>query len=360
MAFASHPDEAIEARANAHMHRGMALLAAEHPPAQASAHWHAAIHEFDESLTWRQKLPWADNPWYRYGMIAGHLNRGEAFTRLRLTAPALAAFDAGIELLQSLPLQDHPAFARRWIIAWINRGLAELLPGTPEAATRAEANFRAAIEAAEQGLAHHPGLEANLLAAAWMNYSQALLAGTAPALTQVQSAARQALNITRQNERQDLVAADIALRAWHVLCRALTGEIETTLDRARTEALLGEVTDAMEAGLSLGYHWQTQYSQTLADIHTELFQFGCEVYLRYQPHFLVEFIEEQLPVVSPTLVPSWRQMALESIWHALGRSHQRCLAAWHTPDFAAALKLFSELRQSGGQLAAIPGQTQPS
>src|SRR5690349_20579587 len=104
----------MDAAANVHLLRGLALL-----ETNTSARLLEAIACFDEAITLRQQLPLAANPWFRYGLTAGWLNRGDALTRLGgpgQLVEALRSFDEALAHLRELPMHESPLFVRRLAI----------------------------------------------------------------------------------------------------------------------------------------------------------------------------------------------------------------------------------------------------
>ncbi|HEY8966677.1 MAG TPA: hypothetical protein VIM58_09550, partial [Candidatus Methylacidiphilales bacterium] len=65
--------------ASAWMHRGMDVLAEAAPSASKLEE---AVGHFDRAIALRRTLPLAENPFFRYGLSAGWINRGDAFARI--------------------------------------------------------------------------------------------------------------------------------------------------------------------------------------------------------------------------------------------------------------------------------------
>src|SRR5262245_42422313 len=105
-------------QANARLLRGLELLEANTP-----ASLREAVQCFDDAITLRRELPLSENCWFRYGLIAGWMNRGDALTRLGSAdelGEALRCYDEALSQLRELPMHESPLFIRRLAIAWLN------------------------------------------------------------------------------------------------------------------------------------------------------------------------------------------------------------------------------------------------
>jgi tetratricopeptide (TPR) repeat protein len=339
--------EQVDAAANVHLLRGLALL--------------EAIGCFDEAITLRQQLPLAANPWFRYGLTAGWLNRGDALTRLGgpgQLVEALRSFDEALAHLRELPMHESPLFVQRLAIAWLNRGVALLAHNTPRTAAQAVADFDKAIAAAENFARLDPAAAPSLLAGAWQNRSNALIRLDPPQAGIAHEAARKALSFTAAHQQIDFAAAEIAFKSFHTLCQALARLIaEARESDATRDTLLHEATDVVEAGLALARHWQTRGEHRFDEAVADLFRFGCRAYQTHQPHFLTEFVLENLdPTQSDATFATHLPMhtsAAEALWHALGAAHQRCFEKLNTAEFDATLEHFRNLRVTEERLLAL-------
>jgi tetratricopeptide (TPR) repeat protein len=323
--------------ASALMKEGLRLIDEARPEAIAEA-----VNCFDRALAIRGRLPIDEFPVLRYDLAACWLNRGEALVRLggdeRIIA-ALQAYDEAIGLLRAVPLEDDPRYARRLAIACQNRGLLLHAQG--------EAYADAAIASLTEGIAvldGHGSLvpdRQHLLATIWMNLANVRIAdGRAPdeSWTLGRRAATEAIAVIRDLETEDADAADIGLRARHVLCRALAAtclqappatdapaddatdastNAPTDAPRDATADDVHEATDLADEALALVQHWEQRGVTRFRDLACDFFRFGAHVYARYQPHFLQEFIHDQLNpaqvsadyVDSPEMRAAWQDVA---------------------------------------------------
>lgn len=345
-----------DAEANQHLLRGLALL-----ESNSAASLRAAVTCFDAAITLRCQLPLAAHPWYRYGLIAGYLNRGDALTRLGTTedlVAAIAAFDDGLRHLRELPMHESPLFVKRLAIAWLNRGIAlskQRLPGTLDAATE---SFSEAIAAAQNYFALTPEAGRVLLASAWFNRANALIQFDPPRAEAARSAAHESLKLAAVSEEQDSGAAEIGFRARHVLCQALAHLLAEKADatNANRDGWWHEATDAVDSGMALARHWEAGGAEQFRDAATALFRFGCRVYQLHQPHFLTEFLLENLdPEHSPDALRTneLNANAAEALWRMLGDLQRDSFKAINTPKFAQMLEQLRELRVAEERLGEL-------
>ncbi|GEP46211.1 hypothetical protein [Brevifollis gellanilyticus] len=309
-------DEEKHALANQWTQRGISLLSSP-----VSSDLIEALGCFDEAIHLRQGLLLEVNPWYRWGLTAGWMNRADVLSRLGRAQEALAAYGRALEHLQKLPLEMEPAFRWRLGLAWMNRALTlhDLGPAHDEAAL---ASLDTSIE-----VLSHPALttprDLGTLGCAWMNRA-ALLMQTQPVRpAEALEAALKALPSLVPLERSDLVAADAALKARHRSCQAIAMLLETPpvpVDKA--DDWIMTATDHVEEGLALAEHWQGRADFT--EITLQLFRFGCRIYLAFQPHFLGEFMLDVLrPRPDRVISRDFHIAAEEAIQHAAEILRQR-------------------------------------
>ncbi len=253
----------------------------------------AALASYTEALKWFAEIPAPVSPADTNMIGAAYMNRG--LTAHRLGEPAaieaaLGDFHRALELLQSLPLDDNPWFR-------INR------------------------------------------AAAGMNLANALLSRSSSLqdFLNARSLAQMSIVIVASLETSRLDAAEIGLKSRRAFCDA-TGQI---LPRAGAlgfseRALATEATDVVEAGLAVARHWRAQ-GQYNPEVTTRLFHFGAQVYRRHQPHFLAEYIEENLSLAPDLAQPVNGQATL-----------------WHQIALDVIVAAQSDLRQSGYYIAGEP------
>lgn len=346
----------LDERANARLLRGLTLLEANTPASLREA----AIC-FEEAIDLRARLPVAENSGFRYGLIAGWMNRGDALTRLGAPdglSEALRCYDEALAHLRELPMGENPLFIKRLAIAWMNRGVTLLAQGTPGAAMEAVQCFDDALAAAKNFSGKNEPEGRVLLANAGMNRANALIRLTPPQPATARAALRHALELLVAPEKTAAAAAAISFRARHIWCQALALELstkETTL--AAQEELLAEAADTVDAGMALARHWETRGANEFREPAAELFHFGCRVYQTHQAHFLTEFLLENLdPACSKGAFTTNLQMhgrAREALWRALGALQREGFKTVNTPRFDAFLEQLRELRVTDERLAEL-------
>jgi hypothetical protein len=284
-----HPQEieAIDAQASSFMQEGIRLV--------QSGNDADAIPYLDRALQLRRRLP-TEVPRHAYGLAACWLNRAEALTRLGVDhhAQALHSYDEALALLSPLPLGGDARFSKRLAIAHQNRALvlaAQNPPATAEAIA-ALAGAIAILDRAEEMDA--PGRD-YLLAVVWMNLANIHASeDTIVSDLAARQAALRALALVKAHEHENTASAEAGLKARHVLCQIAGRRLS---DQAKSGTVLGDVseaTDLAEEGLTLVREWERRGVDCFRSLASDLFRFGARVYAHYQPHFLHEFLSEQL------------------------------------------------------------------
>ncbi len=218
------------------------------------------------------------------------MNRGcDALQRNDLTA-ALAAYDEAIALLRPLPLAEHPSWANSLGAALMNRGhllhrqhgLAradEALAAFDEAAQLLRPLSAATVAWAPRNLAGTLLNRANLL----LDLHRDAEAATA---------SREALGLVLTGERHEHTDAELALKARRALCDALGRQLPDA--GADTARLATQASDLIDDALALLRHWHERGIAS-RELALRFFRFGTQLYRHYQPHFLAEFVRENLP-----------------------------------------------------------------
>lgn len=284
--------QAIDADASVLMKRGIRLMHGTTPEAVTDA-----LGCFDAALELRTRLPIDEVPVFRYGLAACWLNRAEALVRLggevQLTA-ALRACDAGIALLRVLPLADDSRFLRRLAMALQNRGLVLQLQGG-DAGEAVTALTEAVAILNDERSAQIPDRQ-YLLATVWLNLAIAHASDSAVESGRLApEAARRAIALARGREETDGDAAEVGLKARHVLCQSLAAPLSPAIDQ--DPALIDtvhEATDQADEGLGLARRWEQKGVIRFRGLAYDLFRFGARVYALHQPQFLHEFIADNM------------------------------------------------------------------
>jgi hypothetical protein len=280
--------EAADARASFFMEEGIRLL-------QSDNDADAALLYFDRALELRRRLP-MEVPMHAYGLAACWLNRAEALTRLGPAHHTLAlrAYDEGLALLRPLPLGDDGRFSKRLAIAHQNRALVLAAQNPP-----ATADAIAALVDAIAVLDHAEAMDAPerdyLLAVMWTNLaniqaSEAMIVSDLAA----RESARRALALVKTHEHEDAAAAEAGLKARHVLCHIAARQLSVLAESETVMANVHDATDLADEGLGVVREWERRGVDRFRNLASDLFRFGALVYAYYQPHFLHEFLTEQL------------------------------------------------------------------
>jgi tetratricopeptide (TPR) repeat protein len=279
---------AIDARASRLMKRGIRLLNEADTGAVREA-----LSCFDQALELRRRLPIEKVPVLRYGLAACWLNRADALMRLGdpdQIVTSVQACDAALELLRDLPLADDPRFPRRLAIAHHNRGLA--LQALGRSAVPAAL---AALTDAIAVLEHHQTALIDdrqyLLAAVWMNLASVRASeDTVESDVLARSAALRVMALVAELEGQNVDAAEVGLKARHVLCQALARRLSPNGGTIHDD--VHEATDLVDDGLALVRRWEQKSTARFRGVACDLFRFGARVYKMHQPQFLSEFVRE--------------------------------------------------------------------
>ncbi|HVW09296.1 MAG TPA: hypothetical protein VHC90_11980 [Bryobacteraceae bacterium] len=245
-----------------------------------------AILCFDRALELRRRLP-AEVPIHAYGLAACWLNRAEALTRLGpgFDTLTLHAYGEALVLLRALPLGADARFSRRLAIALQNRALV-LAAQNPPATADAVAGLNEAIAVLDHAETMDAPSRDYLLAAVWVNLAN---------IERSETAARRAMAVVRFYEHDDAAAAEIGLKARHILCQIAAHRLA---DQPQNEPMMAHVhdaTDLVDEGLDLAGEWEERGVERFRTLASDLRRFGARVYAQYQPQFLQEFLSEQSP-----------------------------------------------------------------
>jgi tetratricopeptide (TPR) repeat protein len=285
--------EVINAQASILIKRGIGLMMESLAGAVEEA-----LECFDRALALRLRLPIDTNPMLRYGLAACWLNRADALVRTgdaeKLPA-AVQSYDEGIVVLRGLTLSADPRFPKRLAMAHQNRALALHTQGRGFSADCIAA-LGEAIAVLESDDAAAIPERAFLLAAAWTNLANVrAMEGTAEGAAAAREAALRAIPLVASLEEQHADAADVGLRARHVLCRTIAARLAppAAKDQPMPEEVY-EATDLADEGLGLVRAWEKKGVTRFRGVALDLFRFGARVYGIYQPHFLKEFVLENI------------------------------------------------------------------
>ena len=108
--------------------------------------------------------------------------------------------------------------------------------------------------------------------------------------------AEEALTLCQPTEHLTLQAAEIGLKARHIFCRAVAMLLETPpVDTSRADDWIMQATDKVDEAMQLTASWEKPVMpEHFRALRHELFRYGCNLLLAYQPHFLAEFLLDVL------------------------------------------------------------------
>jgi len=313
---------------------------------EARGEFYAALACYDEAIALISTLPAAAESCR--ALALAWMNRGNALrkksTRVALSA-AVCAYDRAIALFASLAAAvpgDH-ALGNSLGAAHLNRASALLALD----AERAGADALASADRAIATLRSLP-LETNFfyrtnLAGAWLNRASALLAID---LEIARMSARIALDLVACAASDHMAAADVALGARRTLLAIIGRELSAPCaDAAR---LLAEASDLIDDGLALARLWEVRRVTAFRPAAAQLFHVGAVLYASHQPHFLVEFLDEnhalarELPTVVQRMLARARRTA-----------HERCLVAGAAEPISRTFMTLADLAAIAERLATL-------
>lgn len=289
----SSPDDR-NAVAKVWMKRGIALLSANDAAALPEA-----LNCFEQALAIRRELPFKESSWYRWLLTACWMNRGDVLTRLgnpaELTA-AVQSFDEAIFHLQKLPLEEDSQYRGRLALAWMNRSLALRAQATPESLHAAMLSLDHGKTVIEESVTKGLPVNAALLPILLINRAALRLEVSPPRMLEALQEAEEALILSKPTEHLNLQAAEIGLKARHIFCRAVAILLETPpVDTSRADGWIMQATDKVDEAMQLTAKWESQKEAgPFHALRHELFRYGCNLLLAYQPHFMAEFLLDVL------------------------------------------------------------------
>ncbi|MFZ2281338.1 MAG: hypothetical protein WAW39_26300 [Prosthecobacter sp.] len=276
------------------MKRGIALLSANDAAALPEA-----LNCFEQALAIRRKLPFEESAWYRWLLTACWMNRGDVLTRLGNPAELIAAvqsFDEAILHLQKLPLEEDSQYRGRLALAWMNRSLALRAQAMPESLHAALLSLDHGKTVIEESVAQGLPVNTALLPILLINRAALLLEISPPRMLEAMQVAEETLILSNPTEHLNLQAAEIGLKARHIFCRAVALLLETPpVDTTRADDWIMQATDKVDEAMQLTARWENQKeAEPFHALRHELFRYGCNLLLAYQPHFMAEFLLDVL------------------------------------------------------------------
>lgn len=336
------------------MCRGMTLLDDGRPSVLGEA-----LNCFDRALDLRKSLPLETEWRYVWALSAAWLNRGDVLTRLggaENLAESIRSYDEAIPLLTDMPMEEYPTCRARLALAWMNRGLACQAQENPESLEEAIQSYGFSIATLTEGGDH--GEQRRILACARLNRGHALLNRVPADPVTAREDALAALALAIEFEKQEVLAAQVSLQSRHLLCRAMAH----LMDSGEVPAdWLEETTDAVDEGMALARYWRQLGETRLRELEGELFRFGALIYRLCQPHFLAEFLLDNLDPERSPGVPvadgNIHHLATEALWSLVMdiRARQQAGPAASETE-GRLLSLLEELQETEKRLQALREQ----
>lgn len=221
------------------------------------------------------------------------MNRGHALLlqgdRVSLEA-SLSAYNEAIALLRHVSRAENPAAGNSLGASLMNRGqLLHRLHGVNQAAVALAAFAEAAEILRELSTAENAWPRRNLIGTL---VNQANLLLDLGRFAEAAELSRDALILAMPVEQDEPVDGDLALKTRRVLADAL-GQL-LAAPGANQDALAHEASDLVDDALTLVRHWEERGEKSFQTLAQRFFHYGAQLYRLHQPHFLAEFIQENL------------------------------------------------------------------
>lgn len=355
---ASPTPEARNLLAAAWMRRGVVLLIFSSEQSLPES-----IRCFDEAIRLRRELLSAHkHPALVHAQASTFLGRGDALARqggetnLR---QALISYDEAVALLATLPVRQSPQLMAQIIAAHGSRAAVYEALRAPDAIAQAVQVHRGIAELIRGTPAEkHPDFRLHL-GAAHANAANLLLVADAPSFdpAAARTESEQALAAVEGLERDNPVAGEIAIKARRGVCRSIAALIETRGNSTAPREFLNAMTDAADEALALARQWEAKGVARFRPLAIELFGFGANLYVRHQPHFLAEFVLDNLdPEQSADAFKNCPQMhglATALVGDALRHFERDRMITTETKDVDRQIEIMQGLRHAAERLAAL-------
>jgi tetratricopeptide (TPR) repeat protein len=297
-----------------------------------------AMECFDRAAALRAPLAASGDPWFTFNLVGVLLNRGDAYARMGSPADAtetIRSYDEAIRLGQSLDLQNQPDFTRRMALVHLSRGTALAQSSQPESLVEACRSFDASL--ATLGVANEE--RDSIAAATWAGKAEAL--EEQGLYREARACALRAIEVIRPLETRDRDAALVGIKSRLALCANSTRDLLAQNASASQKSEAAEALETAEEGLRVAQLWPSD--PAFSTLVRELFRFGSLAYAVLQPRFLLEFIDEYMPLAHPDSVPTFQLIAKDAVSEAIGRlAAKGIIMAGLTGDD---LETFGQLRE---------------
>lgn len=320
---------------------------------EALGEFSAALSCYDEAIALLNVLPLGDEETQRQLGVAW-MNRGNALQKQKDSIAAVGAYDEAIGFFSRLT--PSSAIRNHLGSAWLNRGHAFLHRDSAASESDATRSFEQAIAfLRDLPLDEKPAYRLNL-AGAWTNLAH--VQSTAfPSRARISAVT--ALDLVDALAADHLAFAEMTLRAQRVRVIAL-GEILRMTEAARRPIDLwaAEATDSIDAGLDLARVYERRGITNLRLLAVRLFRLGAQLYRIHQPHFLAEFLFENLEPSDDSFAgfgrdPEFLAVAEHALAAGLEELSRPRLLFVDAPDSQRLLQIVNDLRAAQRRLAEI-------
>lgn len=271
--------------------RGIALLGV--PDVRALKE---ALSCFDQALAIRLPLASNPDPWFLYNLAGTWINRGDAVVRIggpESREKGLQAYASAIALVERIETSGASLIRRREMIARLNRGRLLLDEGTAESMARALVCFERVMTLGRASMSDTSGDLAALYANAASLKARVEINRGQPA--EADTTLGDALKVVLPFESKDTSAADAGLGCRLLLASSLQMQVGALAAHSpRRDTIIASATDLVEEGLAIVENWERRGFERLRPVAADLFRLGVRLYETYQPHFLAEFLAEEL------------------------------------------------------------------
>ena len=274
---------------------------------------------------------------------------------------AIAAYDRALKCFGSLPFQSVALYRNHLGAAWLNRGHACMtLPDRPAAVTsfqQAIAHLRELPREEDMSFRlNYAGATTNLAHALFSEAENTGFAEAAPLLVAAVDAAREALRELADVERTHAAFAEMSLRARRALAVTLGALlIQAEARREPTRELASEASDAIDGGLALARECEAHGIPHFRPLAFRLFVLGAQLYRVHQPHFVGEFLLENVDPENPGAAfssdPQFRAVADDALARTLAALPRPAVLVAGQPDTDRFVETARSLREAQTRLA---------
>ena len=276
---------------------------------------------FRQAITILEELPWKDHTRYRHHLAATWLNLGNLLARFgkpnRPERRTVEAFEMALQIMGDLPQED---LAVGILLANTHASLGRAIMWSEE-----KSNLDLAVASFEEAIRIIANIKDKedprlILEMASAHANRANLLSRAPAtkesIQETLSSGEYALKMAQSSEKANLMAAEISLSARRSICHAFGMLVGNQSPEVQQE-MHGNASDLLEDGLKLVKLWEDRNAVGLRKSAQHLFHLGCAFYCTQQPHFLPEFINENLDSEKPD--PVMLESAQRTVKEAISR-----------------------------------------